>query len=96
MFRHIVCFKFKDEIREEAIPIVTANIYGLKDKIDVIRSVEVGTDVLGRKISFDLALVMAFDDQESYLAYDTHPAHAEVKKYNVAVSKEIVSVDYNF
>lgn len=96
MFRHIVCFKFKDEIRDEAIAKVTANTYGLKDKIDVIRSMEIGKDVLKRNISFDLALVITFEDLAAYKKYDLHPAHVAVKSYNIAASKEIVSVDYDF
>lgn len=96
MFRHIVCFKFRDEIRDEAIATATANVYGLKDKIDVIRSIEIGQDVLRRNNSFDLALVMTFDDIDAYKEYDSHPAHAPVKSYNLAASKQIASVDYSF
>lgn len=91
-----MCFKFRDEIRDEAINKVTANVYGLKDKIDVIRSIEIGKDVLRRKISFDLALVITFENLDDYKKYDTHPEHVAIKSYNVAASKEIVSVDYNF
>ena len=57
MIRHIVFFKFKPDIspaeREEAI----SSLRGLPDKIDFIRTFELGEDVLKLPRSWDLVLV---------------------------------------
>ena len=55
MFRHIVSFKFKNDISNEEIKNVTEKLLGLRDKIDVIRTMEIGIDVLHRETSYDIA-----------------------------------------
>lgn len=94
MFRHVVFFKFRDDVREEAIEKASEMISGLKDQIDLIRSMELGRDTLQRPISYDLSLTLTFDNVDDYLAYDAHPMHLPVKTYNRAVCKEIAAVDY--
>lgn len=94
MLRHIVLFRFREDVREEALEKVSQMLNGLKDKIEIIRSMEIGKDVLRRGHSFDLALTITFENLEAYKQYDTHPMHAEVKKYNLSVCTDIVAVDY--
>ena len=96
MLRHIVFFKFHDDVRESALEEAPKLLYGLVDGIEVIRSMEIGKDILRRGHSFDLALTVTFDSLDAYLTYDTHPLHLVVKKYNQTVCKEIVAVDYEF
>ena len=94
MFRHIVLFKFKPEYREEAVVKAAENLRSLKDKIDFIRSMEIGVDDLHRPISCDLALTLTFDSKEDYLRYDQHPEHVAIKGYNVEASETITAADY--
>ncbi|MEN6623574.1 MAG: Dabb family protein [Smithella sp.] len=94
MLKHIVFFRFREDVREEAIETVSKKLYGLEERIDLIRSIEIGKDVLRRDQSFDLALTITFDSLEEYKQYDVHPAHVEVKNYILSVRKETVSVDY--
>lgn len=80
MITHVVLFKLKDRSPEsvEAAKQVLTNMEG---KIPVLRSIEVGTDVLHLERSYDIALITKFDSLEDLKAYDTHPLHEEVKAY---------------
>lgn len=96
MVRHVVLFKFRQDVRNEAMEKASRLLNGLKDKIEFIRSIETGKDVLGRDHSYDLALTITFDNLEDYKKYDTHPAHIEVKEFILSVRTSTVSVDYEF
>ena len=66
----------------------------LKGKIDVIRSLKVGADVLRLDRSFDTALIATFDDEAALEAYDVHPAHQDIVALGREVSERVVSVDF--
>ena len=94
MIRHIVFFKFKPDIspaeREGAI----SSLRGLPDKIDFIRTFELGEDVLKLPRSWDLVLVASYDDLEAVKTYATHPDHVPVAELLKVLCTEIGSVDY--
>ncbi len=85
MVVHIVMFRFKEENKEENIARVKRMLEALPDKIDSLRSMEVGVDFLRSERSMDLVLTSTFDDKEGLEAYRVHPAHQEV----VALIKEV-------
>ena len=91
MFKHIVMIKLKN--REEAKP-VEAMLIGLKQKISVLRSLEVGLDELYSPRSYDLVLTTSFDHKEDYFIYDQHADHQPVKEKIQAVSESVFTVDY--
>jgi len=64
-------------------------------KIDPLRHLEVGIDVIRSERSYDIALTTRFDTLEDLQAYQTHPYHAgEVIPHMKAVCSSIVAVDY--
>lgn len=85
MLVHIVMFQFKDENKEANLARVKAMLEALPQKIDTLKSMEVGIDISRSERSFDMALISTFDDQEGLNVYAPHPAHQEV----VSVIKEV-------
>lgn len=85
MLVHIVMFQFKEENKEANLARVKAMLEALPQKIDTLKSMEVGIDISRSERSFDMVLISTFDDQEGLNVYAPHPAHQEV----VSVIKEV-------
>lgn len=94
MLVHIVMFQFKEENKSENLVRVKAMLEALPQKIETLKSMEVGIDISKSERSFDLILVSTFEDQAGLDIYVPHSAHQEV----VSVIKEVTSlskvVDY--
>lgn len=93
MLTHVVLFKLKDRSPEsiETTRKVLANMEG---KIPVLKSIEVGTDVLHSGRSYDIALITKFDSLEDLNTYDNHPVHEEVKAHMRQAVDVSASVDF--
>jgi len=92
MFRHIVCFKFKESEKHrthearERLEALTA--------ISCVRHLEVGLDEKHSARSCDLVLITDFDTREDYETYDTHPLHQPVRAFMHSVYESSVSADF--
>lgn len=94
MITHIVLFKLTDP--------TTANLDATRDKllsmngkIEQLRHLEVGVDVIRSERSYDIALTTRFDSLDDLQAYQIHPYHAgEVVPHMKSVCSSIVAVDY--
>ncbi|HEX8960897.1 MAG TPA: Dabb family protein [Geobacteraceae bacterium] len=94
MVTHIVFFKLKDR-SASSIAEAEAKLLSMDGKIDILRHLEVGVDVIRSERSYDLALVTKFDSMEDLQAYQVHPYHAgEILPYMRRVSESVVAVDY--
>lgn len=93
MITHIVLFKLKDR-SPESIARTAAVLRDMEGKIDVLRHLEVGTDVLHSERSYDIALYTKFDSMEDLNAYQVHPVHKLVIEHMTSVREASVSVDY--
>jgi Stress responsive A/B Barrel Domain. len=93
MITHIVLFKLKDR-SPESIARTVAVLRDMEGKIDVLRHLEVGTDVLHSERSYDIALYTKFDSMEDLNAYQVHPVHKLVIEHMTSVREASVSVDY--
>ena len=93
MITHIVFFKLKvptpDNMKKGA-----EVLRGLDGKIDVLKSLEVGIDIIHKERSFDIALTARFDSIEDLETYRQHPEHVKVAEYIKEASIRIASVDY--
>lgn len=94
MITHIVLFRLKDKSGENLKK--TAEILmSMKGKVDLLRHIEVGIDVLHSERSYDIALITKFDSMEDLNAYQDHPYHAGVvKKHMHEVRESSVAIDY--
>ena len=94
MIKHVVCFKLKDNSlakKQKAKDVLMS----MKDKIDLIKDIEVGMDFLGSARSYDIILIVTLESREALDLYQNDPYHCEtVKTYMHAVRDASVAVDY--
>lgn len=94
MLTHVVLFKLKDR-SPEAIEITKQVLLNMDGKIDVLKHLEIGTDVLHLERSFDIALIAKFANRDDLNKYDENPLHLEVKAHMKKVlDGTSVCVDY--
>ena len=95
MIIHIVMFKFKDENREMNIIKVKDKLEALEEKIDVLRSMEVGINFNESDRAFDLSLYSTFESAEDLKKYAVHEEHLRVVNIIKDVTIESKVVDYS-
>lgn len=93
MVTHVVLFRLKDRSRKN-IERARDVLLSLKDRIPVIRSFEVGADIIRSDRSYDLALVSKFDNLDDLETYRIHPEHVNVVDYIAQVKESSIAVDY--
>lgn len=93
MITHVVLFKLKDR-SPATIEKVAEALRGLKSSVPVIRSLEVGVDVLRSARSFDISLTVRFDGLAGLEEYQAHPEHVKVADYIATVRDSVAVVDY--
>lgn len=77
MLRHVVLFKFKDSSTDDDVKKVEEAFKGLKEKIDVIKDFEWGTDVSveNKSEGFTHCFFVTFADEAGREIYLPHPDH---------------------
>lgn len=94
MITHIVLFKLANPTAEN-IAATRNKLLGMDGKIDLLRHIEVGVDLIRSERSYDIALTTRFDSMEDLQAYQIHPYHAgEVVPHMKSVCSSTVVVDY--
>jgi len=94
MITHIVLFKLKERT-PEGVEKARDLLLSMEGKIDLLRYLEVGVDLIHSERSADVALVTRFDSMDDLQAYQVHPYHAnEVAAYMRSVSSSVVAADY--
>ncbi len=77
----------------ETVDAARKALAGLEGKIPQVRHLEVGVNLDYSYHSYDLSLLAKFDSLEDLQAYQSHPAHVEVK-YLQGLRQSVVTVDY--
>ncbi|WP_020616970.1 Dabb family protein [Paenibacillus daejeonensis] len=93
MITHIVLFKLKDR-SPESVQATADVLRNMEGKIEQLKKLEVGTDVLHTERSYDIALTTVFDSLDDLQAYQVHPVHQKVIEHMSQVRDSAVSVDY--
>ena len=94
MITHIVLFKLAEPTPEK-IAAVRDRLLSMQGKVDLLRHLEAGTDLIRSERSYDVALLTRFDSLEDLQAYQVHPYHAgELVPFMKANCSSIVAVDY--
>lgn len=88
-------FKLKDD-SADSIERTAAVLRGLEDKIEQLRSLEIGQDILRTERSYDIALIAVFESLEDLQAYQVHPEHQKVITYMNDVRESSIAVDFEF
>ena len=96
MTRHVVFFKFKPEASASTRKSVLDDLRALPDKIDVIRSFEVGEDVMHSARAWDVVEIATYDDLQALETYSRHDDHVEVVMKLREICDAVGSVDYEY
>lgn len=97
MIRHVVAFRWDEQMTEEMERQFTAELTALAPKLPGLRSYQAGPDLKLVDGNFDFAVVAEFDDTESYVGYRDHPEHqAIIARYSKphATSRAAVQFEY--
>ena len=96
MIEHVVMWKFTDgegRTKEENCAYVRERLLALPAIIPEIKFMQIGRDVSGTDMSYDMMLVTRFDDLEALHTYKVHPAHVAVSEYVKKVRTARVVLD---
>ena len=94
MVTHIVLFKLKDN-SADSIRQAQEKLLSMNGKVDLLRHLEVGLDVIHSARSYDIALFTRFDSLDDLQAYQVHPYHGgDVAPYMREASEAVAVVDY--
>ena len=99
MINHVVLFKLKDYPigeKEKVVEELKLLLEGLKEKIDVVKHIEVGTNYELDAKSYDIALISHFESLEDLDIYRVHPEHLKVVERIKETTSERAAVDYRF
>ncbi len=94
MIVHIVMFKFRADNKRANIIQVQKELNALVEKIDELKSIEVGIDFNGSQRAYDLSLYSTFDSKDALGCYAIHPEHLKVVELIKEVTSEAKVVDY--
>jgi hypothetical protein len=93
MLTHIVCFKYKSDISEQARADHRRRLTSLKQVTGVI-DLKLGADVVRGQRSYDTGLVITFPDRAALDAYQKDALHVPVAQFGTTLCDSIVSVDF--
>ena len=78
MFRHVVMFRWADEVDDAHVAEVARRLDELPGAIPAIRAYRHGADAEINDGNFDYVIVADFDSADDYVVYRDHPTHAAV------------------
>ena len=91
MLVHIVLARFPDPAdADEAI----RRLRELPDKVDVIRSLSAGRDVVRSERSYDVGWIVELDSEADLETYTVHPEHQAVAEWISEHRTDIAVCDY--
>jgi Stress responsive A/B Barrel Domain len=94
MVTHIVLFKLKDT-SPASINAAKDKLLSMNGKVDLLRHLEVGLDVIHSARSYDIALFTKFDSLANLQSYQVHPYHGgDVAPFMREASEAVAVVDY--
>ena len=94
MIVHIVFFKFNEEGKTSNIQQVKTLLENLVDKIEPLKSMEVGVNFTESERAFDMSLYSTFETKDGLKTYAKHEEHLKVLEFIKSVVSETKVVDY--
>jgi len=94
MLQHYVFLKYREGTGTAHVASFCERMLALRESIDGIRRLEIGRDELHEARSWDLVLIMAFDSVDALRAYQSHPDHVAVMRFNDPFVSDVASVDF--
>lgn len=94
--RHLVLFKFNDNVSTDSISVVQEAFSALPDKIPEIRDFEWGIDISVEDLHQDFthAFLVTFGSVEDRAIYLPHPDHQEFVQMLTPMLEDVLVIDY--
>jgi len=100
MIKHIVIFKLREFENEDLKAVVRTKIkqalLALKEKIGVLKYIEVGQNIELNSSSYDICLITHFETLKDLDVYRIHPEHLKVVEIIRDNTNARAVVDYEF
>ena len=94
MLQHYVFIRYARETPASHLDEFCRRMQALQTSVPGILHLAIGRDILRDGRSWDLILIMRFESVETLRAYQQHPAHQDVMKFNNPAVAEVGSVDF--
>jgi hypothetical protein len=94
MLIHIVAWKYRADVLEEAREKHQAMLKALHNVVPGIEDFAVGFDFLRAHNSYDTGLFARFQDRSVLEAYTVHPEHVKVVEYGRTIAETMSKVDF--
>ncbi len=98
MIKHIVLWKLKNFAegagKEQNAAIMKQELEALTNKINVIRHLEVGFNMIPSDAAYDVALYSEFANEKDLATYQKHPDHLKVAEFVAKIRENRVVIDY--
>jgi hypothetical protein len=93
MLMHLVSFKYRADVSEEARREHRERLAALRT-LDGVVDLRVGADVVRSARSFDTGLVVTFENRAGLDRYAVDPLHVPVAQWGASLCEQIVAVDF--
>ena len=93
MVKHIVMFKLSEKTPEN-MELAVNSLRSLEGNIEVLKSIEVGTDFLESDRSYDIVITAEFKNRKELEIYGGHENHLPVVKIMRSLCSISAVVDY--
>ncbi len=93
MVKHIVMFKLAEKNQKNMDQAIAA-LNSLRENIETLKFLELGTDFLGSERSYDIVITAFFDDREGLKIYAGHKNHLPVVEEMRSLCSSSIVVDY--
>jgi Stress responsive A/B Barrel Domain len=94
MVTHIVAWKYRADVPQEARNKHLAMLQALHHVVAGIEGFAVGSDFLRAHNSYDTGLFARFRDRSVLEAYTVHPEHVKVVEYGRTIAATMSKVDF--
>lgn len=95
MIRHVAAFRWKPDASREELEKWADGLRALPEKVEVLRSLTVGSDVLHGERSWDAAVVADVDNVEDLRTFLQHSAHQVLTHISAPHIEQLVVVDFH-
>ena len=94
MIKHIVMWKFKDEVTDADKLEMKRHLEALKGVVPSLVEIEIGLDLSKKEASMDMVLNSEFQTLEDLATYAVHPEHLKVVEFVKPLVCDRAVVDY--
>ena len=94
MIKHVVMWKFKEEVALTDKVEMKRQLESLKGVVPSLIHIEVGLDLVGKEASKDMVLYSEFNTMDDLAAYAGHSEHMKVVEFVKPLVCERAVVDY--